>query len=116
VVELGLHPLEGLVHLGEHRVGSEPELPELGAQLLHRELGLEVLRELKALHEDAIALHHVFHTLDVELLALPVELAVLAAQLHQLLVVTEQALGLVLNDVGVEKRHRRRAGSELIRF
>ena len=38
-------------------------------------------------------------------LTFPVELAVLAAQLHQLLVIAEQALGFVLNDVGIKESH-----------
>ena len=78
---------------------------ELGAQLLHRELGLEVFRELKTLHEHPVAAHQLLHRLDELLLTLPVELAVLTAQLHQLLVITEQTLGFVLNDVGFKKCH-----------
>ena len=100
-----LHPLERLIHLLKHLLGGDPELAELGAQLLHGELGLEVFRQLEALHEHPVALHQLFHRVDELLLALPVELAVVRAQLHQLLVVAEQPLGLLLNDVRVEERH-----------
>ena len=108
--QLALHAVQGALHLLKHLIGGHPELAELGAELLHGELGLEVIGELKALHEDAVAVHQRLHPLDEELLAFPIELAVLPAQLHQLLVVAEQALGFLLNDLGFKERHHAEPG------
>ena len=80
-------------------------MAQLGAQLLHGELGLEVFGEFEALHEHLVAPHHFLHAVDIKLFALPIELAVFAPELHQLLVILEQALGLVLNDFGFKERH-----------
>ena len=42
LIQLALHPLQGLVHLLEHLFRRQTELAQLGAQLLHGELGLKV--------------------------------------------------------------------------
>ena len=105
-LNLSFHPFQGGVHLFEHLLGCNAELPQLASELLHRELGLEIFRQLESLHEDAIATHELLHRLDEFLFALAIKFAVLTAQLHQLLVVAKQALGLVLDDVGIEEGHR----------
>ena len=47
LLDLSLHPLERGIHLLEHLLGGDAELAELGAQLLRRELGLEIFGEFK---------------------------------------------------------------------
>ena len=105
LLELTLHPLQGLIHLFEHLLRGDPKLPKLRPQLFDRELGLEVFRELKAFHKNAITLHQVFHRVDELLLPFSVELSVIRPQLHQLLIVAKKMLGLLLHDFGIEEGH-----------
>ncbi len=98
------------MHLLKHLLWRDAKLTHLGIHLLDGELCHKVVRQLKSLHKDAVAIHHAFHLLNEKHLAFTVKLTVIATQPRERLVVIKKGFGFGLDYIRFKKSH------DLVRF